>query len=62
MRKTEPSLLHIYIIMSYKVGFLIDKTNDWIEKFLKKENFKNNSKYKFKIFDNHLKIMMLFLF
>jgi len=52
----------MYIIMSYKIGFLIDKTNDWIEKFLKKENFKNNSKYKFKIFDNHLKIMMLFLF
>ena len=42
--------------MSYKIGFLIDKTNNWIEKFLKKENFKNNSKYKFKIFDNHLKI------
>jgi len=48
--------------MSYKIGFLIDRTNDWIEKFLKKENFKNNSKYKFKIFDNYLKIMMLFLF
>ena len=42
--------------MSYKIGFLIDRTNDWIEKFLKKENFKSNSKYKFKIFDNYLKI------
>ena len=47
---------YIYIVMSYKIGFLIDKTNNWIEKFLKKENFKNNPKYKFKIFDNHLKI------
>ena len=42
--------------MSYKIGFLIDNKNRWIEKFLKKENFKNNSKYKFKIFDNPLKI------
>jgi len=42
--------------MSYKIGFLIDKNNNWIEKFLKKENFKNNLKYKFKIFNNYLKI------
>ena len=25
--------------MSYKIGFLIDKTNDWIKKILKEENF-----------------------
>ena len=42
--------------MSYKIGFLLDKTNNWIKKFLKEENFKNSLKYKFKIFDNHLKI------
>ena len=42
--------------MSYKIGFLIDKTNDWIENFFIKRDFKNNSKYKFKIFDNYLKI------
>ena len=42
--------------MYYKIAFLINRTNDWIEEFLKKENFKNNLKYKFKIFDNPLKI------
>ena len=53
-RKTECS--SITYIMSYKIGFLIDKTNDWIKNFFKKKDFKNNSKYKFKIFDNYLKI------
>jgi len=42
--------------MKYKVGFLTDKTNNWIEKFLKKEKFKNNKKYFFKSFNNYLKI------
>lgn len=53
-RKTECS--SVTYIMSYKIAFLIDKTNNWIENFLKKRDFKNKSKYKFKIFDNYLKI------
>jgi|TARA_B110000977_G_C10975728_1_gene454123 methionyl-tRNA formyltransferase len=35
--------------MKYKVGFLIDKKNSWIEKSIKKKFKKNNSKYLFLI-------------
>jgi methionyl-tRNA formyltransferase len=36
----------------YKVTFLLDKSNIWIEKYLKKYNFKLNNKYIFKIKKN----------
>jgi hypothetical protein len=36
----------------YKVTFLLDKSNLWIEKYLKKYNFKFNNKYIFKIKKN----------
>jgi methionyl-tRNA formyltransferase len=36
----------------YKVTFLLDKSNIWIEKYLKKYNFKLNNKYIFKVKKN----------
>ena len=40
----------------YKITFLIDKNNDWIEKKIK-NLFKNNNKYFFKIEKNFKKII-----
>jgi len=37
----------------YKICFLLDKQNNWIKKYLIKEKFKNNKKYKFFISENH---------
>lgn len=42
--------------MVYKVTFLLDSSNLWIEKQLKTYNFKLNNKYKFKISKNPDKI------
>ena len=36
----------------YKVTFLLDKTNIWIEKYLVNFNFNLNNKFRFKIIKN----------
>ena len=40
----------------FKVTFLIDKTNNWIEKYLKKYNFKLSKKYQFYFSKNYLNV------
>ena len=39
--------------MKYKITFLLDKENNWIEIYLKKFNFKLNNKFLFKITNNY---------
>ena len=36
----------------HKVGILFDKQNNWIEKYINKNTFKNNKKYKFYFLNN----------
>jgi len=37
----------------YKICFLLDKQNNWIKKYLTKEKFRNNKKYKFFVSENY---------
>ena len=36
----------------HKVGILFDKQNNWIEKYINKNTFKSNKKYKFYFLNN----------
>ncbi len=46
----------MFKIKKYKVTFLIDTSNNWIEKYLKKKNFGLKKEFKFKFESNYKKI------